>query len=331
MNKTRYFVVVSLLVLTVGLGTGLVAYYVGFQASAGQGPDELRYVPSDASLVAFADVRAVMVSEVRRKLLDVLPSRGQGRQAFEEQTGINVETDIDRVIACVVPPHASDRKPPVSGMVLARGRFNTTKIEALMREHGAAVQEYKGKRTIVADVNRGGGPNNVSVAFLEPGLVAVGSTEAVRMAVDVASGTGENVTANAQVMEFVKSFDGNAWAVGRFDELASRANLPPAVASQIPPITWFSASGRVDGGLKGALRADARDEESANSLRDVVRGVVALARLQSGAHPELQPMIDSIQLAGTGKTVTLSFEVSPAMFDTLATTVQGFGRGRGSR
>ena len=331
MNKTRYFVVVSLLVLTVGLGTGLVAYYVGFQASAGQGPDELRYVPSDASLVAFADVRAVMVSEVRRKLLDVLPSRGQGRQAFEEQTGINVETDIDRVIACTIPPHGSDPKPPVSGMVLARGRFNNTKIEALMREHGAAVEDYKGKRMIVADVNRGRGPNSVSVVFLEPGLVAVGSTEAVHTAVDVASGTGDNVTTNAQVMEFVKSFDGNAWAVGRFDELTSQANLPPAVASQIPPITWLSASGRVDGGLKGTLRADARDEASANSLRDVVRGVVALARLQSGAHPELQPMIDSIQLAGTGKTVTLSFEVSPEMFDTLATTVQGFGRGRGSR
>ena len=30
-NKTRYFVVASMLVTVVGLGTGLVAYYVGFQ------------------------------------------------------------------------------------------------------------------------------------------------------------------------------------------------------------------------------------------------------------------------------------------------------------
>ena len=33
-TKTRYFVVVSLLVLGVGFGTGLVAYYVGFPAGA---------------------------------------------------------------------------------------------------------------------------------------------------------------------------------------------------------------------------------------------------------------------------------------------------------
>jgi hypothetical protein len=32
--RTRYFVIVSLLVIVVGLGTGLVAYYVGFPTSA---------------------------------------------------------------------------------------------------------------------------------------------------------------------------------------------------------------------------------------------------------------------------------------------------------
>ena len=33
-TRTRYFVIVSLLTLGVGLGTGLVAYYVGFPAGA---------------------------------------------------------------------------------------------------------------------------------------------------------------------------------------------------------------------------------------------------------------------------------------------------------
>jgi hypothetical protein len=33
-TRTRYFVIVSLLVLGVGLGSGLVAYYVGFPARA---------------------------------------------------------------------------------------------------------------------------------------------------------------------------------------------------------------------------------------------------------------------------------------------------------
>ena len=55
-SKTRYFVIVSLLVMVVGLGTGLVAYRAGFPAAAffsGAVPDELRYMPSSASVVAY--------------------------------------------------------------------------------------------------------------------------------------------------------------------------------------------------------------------------------------------------------------------------------------
>ena len=58
--KTRYFVIVSLLVLFVGLGTGLVAYYAGFPAGAfasSSGPDELRYLPSTASVIGYVEVR----------------------------------------------------------------------------------------------------------------------------------------------------------------------------------------------------------------------------------------------------------------------------------
>ena len=33
-SKTRYFVIFSLSILTVGVGTGLTAYYVGFPAEA---------------------------------------------------------------------------------------------------------------------------------------------------------------------------------------------------------------------------------------------------------------------------------------------------------
>ena len=33
-TKTRYFVILSLSILSVGVGTGLTAYYVGFPAGA---------------------------------------------------------------------------------------------------------------------------------------------------------------------------------------------------------------------------------------------------------------------------------------------------------
>ena len=57
-TKTRYFLVGSVLTLTVGLGVGLVAYSMGFSTAAFTaqgGPEELRFVPANAALVAYAE------------------------------------------------------------------------------------------------------------------------------------------------------------------------------------------------------------------------------------------------------------------------------------
>ncbi len=102
-TRTRYFVIASLLVLTVGVGTGLVAYYVGFPTSAFStegGAQELRYVPRDAAVVAFANVQEIMTSELRQRIKATVPIPENGQQEFANQTGINIETDIDHIVAC---------------------------------------------------------------------------------------------------------------------------------------------------------------------------------------------------------------------------------------
>jgi hypothetical protein len=323
-NRTRYFVIASLLVLGVGLGTGLVAFYMGFPAGAFQrrGPEELQYIPRDAALIAYADVQQIMTSDLRQKLRRVIPLHDNGQREFQDRTGINIETDIDRVVACV-RPDVERTNLPGSGVVLARGRFDEVRIEALMREHGAHVENYNGKRVVVADGGRH--PGGFGVAFVEPGLVAVGTTRLVQTAIDLHQG-GDNpqtgvasATGNEELMNLVRSLDaGNAWAVGRFDALTARANLPQGIADRLPPITWFSASSHVNGGLTGVIRAEARDEEAANNLRDVVRGFLALAKMQAGSRPDMQAMIQSLELGGTGKTVALSFAVPAEIFDAIA-------------
>src|SRR6185436_15272388 len=102
------------------------------------------------------------------------------------------ETDVDRVVAAITPTRQTDTKIPGSGLVFVRGRFDAPKIEALMRSHGAQVEEYKGARVIVAPAGQGN--PGLSLAFLEPGLVTVGSTALVRTAVDLKNGNGQNIT-----------------------------------------------------------------------------------------------------------------------------------------
>jgi hypothetical protein len=316
-SRTRAFVVLSLSVMVVGVGSGLTAYYVGFPARAfsGRGPDELQYVPSDVAVVAYVDVREVMASALRQRMKGALPGQENGQREFQDQTGINIETDIEHVVACLGWPAGSDSKMPGSGMVLARGLFDEVKIEALMRDHGAVVESYKGKRLIVASPAGVAQPPEFALSFLKPGLVAVGNASLIRRAVDLENGGGANMTSNDEVMNLVKSLDsGNAWAVGRFD--AVRARIPSGL-TQLPAITWFSVSGQVNDGINAVVRAEARDDESATNLRDVVRGFLALAKLQAASKPELQAVVQSLELGGSGRTVALSFSVPGAVFDLI--------------
>ena len=310
-KRTRLFLGVASGILVVGLGTGLVAAYVGgFQnlpLIGGDGPAELTYVPADAGVVAYADIRNVMNSEVRRKL-SAFQGTSDGAVHFKEQTGIDLETDIDYVVAS-----ASGTGEPTQGeppLVLAKGRFDEVRIEGLIRDQGGVVEDYNGSKLLISDEKK------LAVVFLEPGLVAIGGADAVRKSIDTKA-AGSNVKGNDEVMRLVRDIDdGDAWVVARFDALTG-GRLPVEVANQLPPINWFSARGFVNSGVDGQLRVETRDEVSAKNLQDVVRGFMALGRLQTGQHPEVAAFLDTVQLSGDGKTVSLSFSLPPEMIEAL--------------
>jgi hypothetical protein len=323
-KKTRYFMAGSAAVLAAGLGTGLVGYYTGgFQpVSASAVANELRYVPADATVVAYADVRAIMDSELRARLKQALPMPEKGQQEFQQQTGIDIERDIDYIVAAFST--ASGRPAP---LVVARGRFNDTQLETLIREHGGTVEDYKGKRLVNAPaqapdagvtVETVHSRHNLVLAFLEPGLLAFGDGAAVRTAID-AQLSSHSITANNEMMELVSDIgqNNNAWAVGRLDVLTSQHHLPEQVTRQLSAVKWFAAAGHVNGGVSGILRAEARDDQAAENLRDVVRGFLALARMQAQADPRTAGLVESLQLSGTGKTIALSFSVPSEVIDMI--------------
>jgi hypothetical protein len=313
-----------------GLCTGLIAYYGGIPSLTASrlGPPELAFVPADASIVAFADVRDVMDSELRKKLREVLPGDQQKREELQRMTGIDVERDIDRVVAAVSATGEH------SVVAFLSGRFNPGQIESLARQHGGQVVDYGGKRLIRGmrdggDRNRAqsreqgaqpqprreGGNEGPALAFIEPTVLAIGAEAAVRKAIDTQK-SGQNVTKNDDLMKIISSVStgNNVWAVGRMDHFIDR--LPQEVSMRMPPIQWFAATGRVNGGIHASLRAEARDDQAAENLRDVVKGGLALVKMQSG-DPRMAALANSIRLEGSGKTVSVSFTVPAELIDLL--------------
>jgi hypothetical protein len=312
--RTRYFAAGSLAVLVLGVTAGLVAFYTtaGQNGSSGL-DDDLAIVPPDASLLAFANVQEVMISDLRQRLQRMLPMSGDGQRDFFASTGIDIEHDIDRVLVALVPA-AADARPPVTALVVARGRFDVAKVEGFLNDRGAAAEEYRGRRVLGTS---GSGGSGGALTFVEPGLVALGSLPLVRAAIDRAEG-GPNVKDNADMMRLVTSLgDGNVWAVGRVDALTSGSGLPANLLGALPAVTWFSVNGHVNGGIRGALRLETRDEQAAGQLREMVRGLVSVAKFHTQAQPDVQALLDSLQPGGTGTTVSLAFDVPATIFERL--------------
>ncbi len=309
--RTRYFFVGSALVVTVGLCTGLVAYYSGhlpLRASS-IGPAELSYLPADTAGVAYANVREIMNSEFRRKLSTVLPA-GHGKHQLLAETGIDIEQDIDSVLAGLAGGQSTD--VPV---VLLRGRFDAARIEGVATARGASASEHQGRTLLVF---QGGGDTNPALAFLEPGLIGLGDAAALRRAIDTAV-ANTSVVDQAALMQLVADVTGagNAWVVGRLDALSDHGAVPDQVTRMLPNVEWVSASFDVGQAVTGRVRADAADAAAGEQLRSVVNGAVAAGRMVAANDARLAAVLNSVRTSGSGTTVEVSFTVPAEMLDLI--------------
>jgi hypothetical protein len=171
---------------------------------------------------------------------------------------------------------------------------------------------------------------SAGVAFLEQGVVAFGEASALKLAIDSAE-TGDDIRKNADLMAVVNDVrgSGNAWFVGKFDAITGNA-MPQVVVDHLPPIDLFAVSVHVNGGVRGALRADARDEKAAEQLRDVVRGAVAAGQLMAGKNKQMDAMLSSLQITGSGKTVGVTFSLPVEFLDVLNGIAAAQGLSHGS-
>jgi hypothetical protein len=351
-QRTRYFFSAAAVLLVAGIGVGLVAYYrTSRQGVIPAGlPDELRFVPATAELVAYADVKTVMNSELRRELERSTMGPRRGRSDMHEFAGIDVEKQVDHIVAYLekieggaagaesakpaqpvqpAQPAEPRREGPPRGLLIAQGTFEQAKVEQFLTEHGGAIDEYHGKHMAI----RRPGPENkdnkerpaqerrapeeMAIGFLQPNLIALGHADLVRAAIDLSANASPaaNVTSNTEVMNLVRDAAGDtAWVVGHFDAVSRRIGVPSAMRQQVPPLRMVAAKARINGGVKATIRAETADQAAADQLRDVIRGFVSLIRLQGGAKPELQDTLKSIELGGRGNTVQLSFAMSAETF-----------------
>ena len=299
-------------ILAAGIVGGLAAYLQGgLPAAAAQGrPDHFRYVPADAHVIAFADVRAVMTSDLRERIRDRQPE--DEAPEFESRTGIRVARDIDQMVASLAPSAADD-----AGLLMVlSGRFDQQRLESLAVEHGGTVSEYAGHTLVSTTL----GDNRLAMAFVEPGVLALGSEALVLGAIDLVDG-GDDVTSNDRLMTLLATVDpsSNAWAIGELDRPGAGGWMPEGLDARALRVDAFSVAGRVNGGIRLTVRAETPDETASQNLRDILQGFLALARMQADTQPEVAGLLDSVRLrAAPGEpVVSLSMTLPTATVEWL--------------
>ena len=276
-SKTRYFMGGSAAILVAGLGTGLVAYYGGgfpSLSASRSGPVELSYVPADAAVVAFANVREVMDSQLRQRLKE-RPAAGTGpegipagnRHRHRARHRLRRRRDDQSASPTV-------RTTP-NGLVVARGRFNTTQLETLAREHGGVVEEYKGKRLIKASGvqvhdagpsrrsrSSQGRPHRDRSPSSSPASSAIGSEAAIkschRRAAHRPQHHQQQRNDGARLRHRPAATTPGRSAASTPSR--TRPSCPRRFASKLPAIKTFAVMTHIDGGVTGSLRAETRDD-----------------------------------------------------------------------
>jgi hypothetical protein len=174
-KRTRLFLSRLGGILTVGLGTGLVAAYVGgfenLNILGVSGPTS-----SPTSLGrhgrAFANVREIMDSELHQKLSAMAPATttagplrgGDGRRRHHGR-GLRACRDWRRPT-----PGRSAPRPP---LVMARGRFDTVRVEGVVRSKGGTGRGLQGRPA--AQGCEPNGSMDGAAGLRRAGLIAMGA------------------------------------------------------------------------------------------------------------------------------------------------------------
>jgi hypothetical protein len=266
----------------------------------------LKFLPPDTKGIVFIDVAGLRNAPLVQDLLKDKNLAGpRGWEDFVAATGMDPERDIDRVTIGKL-----DGK---GGVVIVQGRINKFKIEQFLKDKGKESQTYLGQ-TLYRDGD--------STFVVMDNLVFIGQLNAVKKAVDQMQIPGSSPL-RGDLMAAIQTIDsGNqVWGVGDFsvNDLGNLGVRGPApVTDMLKSLKSGTYQMHVDTGLQARAVGNFADAESAKSIGDLVRGALAVAKLQvAKQQPDMVQLLDGIQLSNSGTTLTLRIEESGELLKKL--------------
>ena len=259
-----------------------------------------RMVPPGATSLVGARMDRIKQTEFYRKLIAAqpLPQLDQ----FAHDTGFDPRRDVRELLYVNAPP---------GSVMLARGTFHV----------GTATMKGM-QKTRHGDYDIWGGDMG-GFCILDSTLAIAGDVPAVEAALD--EWKSGSHTAAQPLLARVAAVSPQAQFWGISTGLAGfLAEHPPTVAPGLDfskifsglRDTWFEVD--LTTGLKAEVHGTTATEKDAISLRDTVRGLVGLGRLQvPEKQPELLRVWDGITVDQQGRSIALHVDIAQDLVDKL--------------
>lgn len=299
--------------------TAAAAFVAAGMVPAGAAdPQLVNLVMPNAVVVAGINVDTAKTSTFGQYVLSRVP--GPELQQLTAATGFNPTQDVNEVLAASGGPQSK------SGLVLARGTFNASQIEAAAAAKGGSTTESYNGVTILEDPKQTHG-----VAFLNNNTIAAaGDVASVKGAIDRQNSTTASLP--AAVLAAIAQWSGteDAWVITTvppsslhggqsFDLGVSVAGTQQnALAGALVNIQ--SAAGGVKFGSANAEvtgQAVADNAQDATALVNAIQLLVSMGQLQSQNNPDLQALAQSVQATANGTAVNISCSVPEATLQAM--------------
>jgi hypothetical protein len=291
------------------------------RAAVGPLPAHALVLPAETSFVMGLDVKRFVASPFYKKYAGKgEPARPQAFRELEERTGLNPERDLESVIFA-----GSKGASPESGVAFVTGSFDRARLAAAI-EARPGVTWKKGQATttyLFQEGEKGAG----AMAFLDDQTLVAGKQPAVESILAAQAEGSRQLRQNAALIELLAQVKPGStfWMVGDQSLLAQLPRSMPAPGGSagegasvtLPALKSLTVTGDLDPEVALQATGATPDEAAARNLADVVRGLVALAALQTRQKPELNALSNAVSVTTEGSLVHLSARFPYALLDAL--------------
>jgi len=285
-------------------------------------PQLLNLVMPDAKVLAGVNVEQAKGTQFGQFVLNQLQTQDADLQKLATLTGFDPRRDVRELLV------ASTGVQGNTGLALAKGQFDISKITALAILHGVISESYNGVNILTEPKKLQG------LAFLDANTVVAGDIASVKGAIDRTK-TMQFLPSAVAVKVNQWSNSQDAWGI---TTVPPSSLVPPMKDAQPNPMlnaaqNVQSAAGGVKFGANVVFSGEAQCDtvQNATTLSDVFKLLVNLAQMQAGQDATAQQLIKSVSVSTSGNVVKVMASLPQDVFQSMLQPQKKLGTGAGRR